>query len=178
MAHLQQILPCRARKCHIYHSTVKKNQQKNPKKPATMSLESSPEIEKPKEKTVPFLFSSVQDPLHWQRISEHSEDAWDHSRYSPELSRLSWELGSEIQYDYRQWSLMLCHLSTWWRHLRDSLFCLAGWNLTHKYPITSVSVTVKTSQQHFWDVFLHISVSAATDTSFLSITHTGVTPYT
>lgn len=177
MAHLQQSPPGRACKCHIYHSTVKKKTTKKPKNQEQWAWRAHLRLGSQK-KTVPFLFSSVQDPLQWQRISEHSEDAWDHSRYSPELSRLSWELGSEIQYDYRQWSLMLCHLSTWWRHLRDSLFCLAGWNLMHKHPITSVSVTVKTSQQHFWDVFLHISVSAATDTSFLSITHTGVTPYT
>lgn len=53
--------------------------------------------------------------MKWQRISEHSEDAWDHSWYSPELSRMSWELGSEIQYDYSEIS---CFVT--WAHGGDT----------------------------------------------------------
>lgn len=85
MGHLQQIPPCTVCKCHIYHSPIKKRGARR----VHLRLGGQ-------KKSVPLLFSSVQDPLQWQKISEHSENVLDHIRYSPELSRFSWELGSEI----------------------------------------------------------------------------------
>lgn len=55
---------------------------------------SSPETEKPKETSPLFAQFSATPSLQW--ISACSEDALDGVRYSPELSRFSWELETEI----------------------------------------------------------------------------------
>lgn len=87
---MYQIPPCTECKCHTQHYLFKK--KTTAKEEGLYS--SSPETEKPKETSPLFAQFSATPSLQW--ISACSEDALDGVRYSPELSRFSWELETEI----------------------------------------------------------------------------------